>query len=157
MRRFGPIMIRLVALALLVATARTLVYGYRGDFPSLFDRVAGQSYFVYRGNFYVYKDPLYCPSPERFHWCERSMSGMDEMSVRFSLSVWWVIVLLLAWISYLFFWPAVRRRRRLSKGLCGRCAYDLRGLSVPRCPECAKPFDMNRLRKVLDRLDEGER
>ncbi|MFH1110781.1 MAG: hypothetical protein V1790_16525 [Planctomycetota bacterium] len=36
----------------------------------------------------------------------------------------------------------IRRRRR---GLCVYCAYDLRGLVDPRCPECGMPFDRARL------------
>jgi len=31
---------------------------------------------------------------------------------------------------------AVRRRRRLKRGLCVKCAYDLRGTSSGVCPEC---------------------
>jgi hypothetical protein len=30
----------------------------------------------------------------------------------------------------------IRRRRRRKRGLCVTCAYDLRGLPEPRCPEC---------------------
>jgi hypothetical protein len=29
-----------------------------------------------------------------------------------------------------------RRRIRAERGLCTRCAYDLRGLAGARCPEC---------------------
>jgi hypothetical protein len=36
-----------------------------------------------------------------------------------------------------FFW--LRSRRRLRRGLCSRCAYDLRGLASPACPECGHP------------------
>jgi len=34
-----------------------------------------------------------------------------------------------------------RLKRRLTNGLCVNCGYDLRGLPLPRCPECGEPFD----------------
>ena len=34
-----------------------------------------------------------------------------------------------------------RSRRRRRMGRCVACEYDLRGLTEPRCPECATPFD----------------
>lgn len=37
--------------------------------------------------------------------------------------------------------PYCRRRRRLRAGLCVKCGYSLKGLSEPRCPECATPFE----------------
>ena len=33
------------------------------------------------------------------------------------------------------------RRRFPVRGACRRCGYSLRGLTVPRCPECGQPFD----------------
>ncbi len=35
----------------------------------------------------------------------------------------------------------LRRYRRRRRGLCRECAYDLRGTTEPRCPECGKAFD----------------
>ncbi len=37
-----------------------------------------------------------------------------------------------------------RRRRRIASNQCVNCAYNLTGLTEPRCPECATPFDQNR-------------
>lgn len=34
----------------------------------------------------------------------------------------------------------VRRKRRRQRGLCVQCAYNLTGLTEPRCPECGSPF-----------------
>ena len=36
-----------------------------------------------------------------------------------------------------------RRRRRLKRGLCPHCAYDLRGIDSPRCPECGAPISLS--------------
>jgi hypothetical protein len=33
------------------------------------------------------------------------------------------------------------RRRFPVRGACRRCGYLLRGLTMPRCPECGQPFD----------------
>src|SRR3990172_6761158 len=32
------------------------------------------------------------------------------------------------------------RPRQCESGHCKKCGYDLRGLSLPRCPECGTPF-----------------
>ena len=49
----------------------------------------------------------------------------------------------------------LRRWRRHRKGLCLNCGYNLRGLTEPRCPECAKAFDPKLLaaRAILDATD----
>lgn len=39
------------------------------------------------------------------------------------------------------------RRRFPVRGACRRCGYLLRGLTVPRCPECGQPFDPALLEK----------
>ncbi len=40
------------------------------------------------------------------------------------------------------------RRQLLDRGVavCLNCGYDLRGLTEPRCPECATPFEMSKLK-----------
>jgi len=38
------------------------------------------------------------------------------------------------------FWP------RYGPGRCAHCGYRLRGLGTPRCPECGKPFDPDRVK-----------
>jgi hypothetical protein len=35
----------------------------------------------------------------------------------------------------------LRRRRRRRRGQCEQCGYPRAGLTVPRCPECGRPFD----------------
>jgi len=35
---------------------------------------------------------------------------------------------------------SMRRVRRRNRGLCVKCAYNLSGLTVPRCPECGTAF-----------------
>jgi hypothetical protein len=35
---------------------------------------------------------------------------------------------------------AHHRRRRIRRGLCGKCGYDLRATTAGRCPECGTPY-----------------
>ncbi len=35
---------------------------------------------------------------------------------------------------------------------CRKCGYELEGLTEPRCPECAEPFDPAERQRVLERL-----
>ena len=50
----------------------------------------------------------------------------------------WAIALpLVAWSSWRLFGPAAERRRRLKRGLCLNCGYDVRA-SAERCPECGE-------------------
>ena len=61
----------------------------------------------------------------------------------FTLGFWVVIVPLWMFVMvtampplwWLLTAPRVRRRRRIRKGLCPTCGYDLRG-SMGACPEC---------------------
>jgi predicted RNA-binding Zn-ribbon protein involved in translation (DUF1610 family) len=46
-----------------------------------------------------------------------------------------IAVPLAVWILWRLFGPAAERHRRLRKGQCVNCGYDLRASEV-RCPEC---------------------
>jgi len=48
---------------------------------------------------------------------------------------WAIAIPLVCWILYRLFGPAAERQRRLRKGQCVNCGYDLRA-SEGRCPEC---------------------
>lgn len=51
--------------------------------------------------------------------------------------VLWLLVVGVPWA-----WSAVRAHRRLRRGLCTRCGYDMRGLAL--CPECGCPAQPRR-------------
>jgi hypothetical protein len=42
----------------------------------------------------------------------------------------------------------MRTKTRKRKPVCMRCGYSLRGLTLPRCPECGTPFDPHLLGMV---------
>ncbi len=48
---------------------------------------------------------------------------------------YWLIALLAAVLPVLWIWTDARRRRRIARGQCGNCGYDMRG-SEGACPEC---------------------
>src|SRR2546423_2345445 len=65
-------------------------------------------------------------------WGDRSMLWNLEVPYGFLVAASCVLPLARLWA-----WRARRReRRRLRKGLCRRCAYDLRGNTSAVCPEC---------------------
>jgi threonine/homoserine/homoserine lactone efflux protein len=55
--------------------------------------------------------------------------------------VWIGGVLAIAFAGYLLLrWPQEKRERRLRRGLCPKCGYDLRATPKgDRCPECGTP------------------
>ena len=54
----------------------------------------------------------------------------------------WIPALLLAIMPTRLVFIRYRARRRLRRGLCASCGYDLRA-SISRCPECGEAFDDN--------------
>ena len=53
----------------------------------------------------------------------------------------WLLTLLLVAYPTIALVRGQLRRRLRGKGLCLKCGYNLRGLTVPRCPECFTEFD----------------
>lgn len=52
--------------------------------------------------------------------------------------IWALVVLLGSCPSVAIIRGPLRRYRRLPKGLCLKCGYNLTGLPEPRCPECGE-------------------
>ena len=71
------------------------------------------------------------------------------------LPLWLIFPILVAYPAIAFIRGPLRRWRRPRKGLCRNCGYNLRGLTEPRCPECATAFDPKLLaaRSSLDATD----
>jgi hypothetical protein len=64
----------------------------------------------------------------------------DSQLVYATIPHWAIALPLLAWIAWRVFGPAARRQRRLKRGQCVTCGYDLRA-SSDRCPECGAVID----------------
>jgi hypothetical protein len=60
---------------------------------------------------------------------------------------WAIAIPLLGWIVWRLLGPAAKRQRRVRKGQCASCGYDLRA-SQGRCPECGAQIDRARAEPV---------
>ncbi len=56
---------------------------------------------------------------------------------------WAIAIPLVGWILLRLFGPAAQRQRRLRRGQCVHCGYDLRA-SEGRCPECGAEIEVSR-------------
>jgi hypothetical protein len=80
--------------------------------------------------------------------------GTDRMDVRYKYLVvavpHWFLAAACAGSAWMCVAPVRRRHRRLRRGLCPACAYDLRA-TPERCPECGRettPAERERIRKL---------
>ena len=85
-------------------------------------------------------------------WCGQfvlglvvSVPSLPQIDVR-SLLVFWAMNVVYLWVvPFVVLGAVVYVRNRYwpvyPAGCCGKCGYDLRGLPLPRCPECGTPFD----------------
>ena len=69
-----------------------------------------------------------------------------------TLLIWLMAVVAIGVIPFGLLAGVTHFRNRFSpvhpQGCCERCGYDLRGLPVPRCPECGTPFDPTSVRRA---------
>ena len=71
-----------------------------------------------------------------FLFLTTSSRGLPESKLALAIVPHWAVALpLLAWSAWRVFGPAARRQRRVKRGQCVQCGYDLRA-STGRCPEC---------------------
>jgi hypothetical protein len=47
------------------------------------------------------------------------------------------------WPAWFAAHPLSRRARRIARGLCPSCGYDLRGIEACLCPECGRPLTLD--------------
>jgi hypothetical protein len=85
------------------------------------------------------------PLGDGFHGFSIATSGagvfpeLPDSKVAYVTFPHWAAVIALAGLTvWRVISPAARRRRRLTRGLCVHCGYDLRA-SPERCPECGAP------------------
>jgi hypothetical protein len=50
---------------------------------------------------------------------------------------------LTGWPAWFAAHPLSRRARRIARGLCPSCGYDLRGIEACLCPECGRPLTLD--------------
>jgi hypothetical protein len=75
------------------------------------------------------------------------------LSTALTIPAWALLVLFAAYpIFALYRWLPHRGRR---VGCCRHCGYDLTGLPSPRCPECGREFDPERLRRDRQQLHDA--
>ncbi len=66
--------------------------------------------------------------------------GQAVMVRNVAVPFWFLALVFSAYPAW-FALAAYLRRRSLRAGFCPQCRYNLTGLTVPRCPECGRPFD----------------
>lgn len=90
-------------------------------------------------------DALANPNSLPFNWVEfgshpfgfESTSNRSGSPIITQTNIWlpWWFVFLLTLIPLAFIYQSMQRRKRISRGLCPKCGYDLIE-SPDRCPEC---------------------
>lgn len=78
----------------------------------------------------------------------------DKAAVPYNNPVEWRIVTFPSWLLIAIFslpfcrliYTNRRRSRWRREGLCGSCAYDLRGITSEKCPECGRAFQRQTIR-----------
>jgi len=78
-------------------------------------------------------------------WCTTFLlferpSGISRGVVRLVRLPYWLVALVFLTPPAKHLVVIWRKRSRIRHGLCTNCAYDLRGLPEPRCPECGQLF-----------------
>ena len=68
-------------------------------------------------------------------------SAICNRSVYVVLPCWFVVLALAAYPSLAFSRGPLRRWHRRRHNRCEKCAYDLTGLTEPRCPECGTKIE----------------
>lgn len=74
----------------------------------------------------------------------RSVFGVSGLDPPAHIATLWCIVIVGYTAAFSLLTPRLRRildRSEPGKATCRRCGYRLRGLTVPRCPECGTPFE----------------
>lgn len=73
-------------------------------------------------------------------------AGFAPLIVQVAGDLLWAVGAIPGILVGLFAFDFIRRRDpRRSKVSCPSCAYELRGLREPRCPECGEAFDLTSL------------
>lgn len=75
---------------------------------------------------------------ERWIWDPPQPTSIATFHVDWWAVVGRVVVYIVFVVVVFLFCRAGVRQKRLGKGLCPRCAYDLRNLMSNRCPECGE-------------------
>jgi hypothetical protein len=69
-----------------------------------------------------------------------SIDGTPEATARFIRLSYWMIAAAFGIAPARLAFARWRRRRRLRRGWCGKCGYDLTGNVSGVCPECGRPI-----------------
>jgi hypothetical protein len=143
----------IVWLPLFIAVLIAWGLSYDWAVYKLYDRDSQSEWVLHRGALIQFRGTTYTPPPtERFR-LTKTVAYDVEQGGRIVVRMWELAAILLLLgpgLLWLLKWYRSRKyERRVAHRLCVNCGYDLRGQTVPRCPECAQPFPAPE--------DEGER